>query len=139
MCDGGWQRCRHLFAVCVKSNNVKKYDFHANYVYLFYTRYANLHCVTLVGWAKGFDYKPGSAITESPPNHSWNAVFIDGSWQLVDCHWATRYVPTGTRYTDSIVYELVTSAKEVMFLPVSVCLSVCESLNRIAQTLLIKP
>ena len=73
-------------------------------------RHANLHCVTLIGWAKGVDCRAGSVITRTSPNHSWNAVYIDGSWQLVDCHWATRYMQTeNTRKThnDSLVYESV--------------------------------
>ena len=57
--------------------------------------FAGLHCVTLSGWAKGVEYKPGMPITSTPPNHSWNAVFIDGNWQLVDCHWSTRFDPSG--------------------------------------------
>jgi len=73
-------------------------------------RHANLQCVTLFGWAKGVDCKPGSGVTTGPPNHCWNAVCIDGSWQLVDCHWATRYMQaTGNarkRHADNLVYEL---------------------------------
>lgn len=67
--------------------------------------YAGLHCVTLSGWAKGVDYKPGMSITSTPPNHSWNAVFIDGNWQLVDCHWATRYLQSERNTPENLVYE----------------------------------
>lgn len=48
--------------------------------------------MAISGWAKGAEYRPGDPITSGPANHSWNAVFIDGSWHLVDCHWATRYL-----------------------------------------------
>ncbi|ESO06527.1 hypothetical protein HELRODRAFT_188380 [Helobdella robusta] len=67
--------------------------------------YAGLHCVTLSGWAKGVDYKPGMPLTTIPPNHSWNAVFIDGCWQLIDCHWATRYLQSERNTPESLVYE----------------------------------
>jgi len=54
-------------------------------------RYAGLHCVSVTGWAKGASYKPGDSVTNEPANHSWNAVYISGSWHLLDCHWATRH------------------------------------------------
>ena len=72
-----------------------------------YCSYSGMHCVTLPGWAKGVDYKPGAPITSTPPNHSWNAVFIDGNWQLVDCHWATRYLQAERNTPESLVYEYV--------------------------------
>ena len=58
---------------------------------IFYS-FSGLHAVSITGWAKGADYRPGVPITSSPKNHSWNAVYIDGNWQLVDCHWATRSI-----------------------------------------------
>ena len=48
--------------------------------------------MAISGWAKGAEYRPGDAITAGPANHSWNAVYVDGSWHLVDCHWASRYL-----------------------------------------------
>ena len=54
-------------------------------------RYAGLHCVSVTGWAKGASYRPGDRVTSEPANHSWNSVYVDGSWFLVDCHWATRH------------------------------------------------
>jgi len=76
--------------------------------FLYACSFAGLHCVTLSGWAKGVEYKPGMPITNTAPNHSWNAVYIDGSWQLVDSHWATRYLQVS------------------LLLPVSYSLAVCE-------------
>ena len=69
------------------------------------SRYAGLQCVTISGWAKGVDYKPGAPITQTPLNHSWNAVHIDGNWQLVDSHWATRYLQNERNAPDNLVYE----------------------------------
>lgn len=67
--------------------------------------YSGVHCVTLSGWAKGVDYRPGAPICSGPVNHSWNAAFIDGSWQLVDSHWATRYLQSERNTPENLVYE----------------------------------
>jgi transglutaminase/protease-like cytokinesis protein 3 len=62
--------------------------------------------VTITGWAKGVDYRPGDNITTRPVNHSWNAVYIDGNWQLIDSHWATRFLQSDTDLNpDNLVYE----------------------------------
>ncbi len=68
-------------------------------------RYAGLHCVAISGYAKGVDYLPGDRFQGLPANHSWNAVFLKGSWQLVDAHWATRYLSSGVNLHDNVVYE----------------------------------
>ena len=51
------------------------------------------------------DYFPGDRFQGLPANHSWNAVFLKGSWQLVDAHWATRYLSSGVNMQDNVVYE----------------------------------
>ena len=53
-------------------------------------RHSGLHCVTINGWAKGITYCPGDNITQEEVNHSWNAVFINGDWQLIDVQWANQ-------------------------------------------------
>ena len=52
--------------------------------------YANLHCVIITGYAKGAEYEPGMKFTGRQGQHSWNAVFVNGAWRLMDCHWAAR-------------------------------------------------
>ena len=40
-----------------------------------------------------------------PHNHSWNAVSVDGSWHLIDAHWATRYLSSEKNMPENLVYE----------------------------------
>lgn len=67
--------------------------------------YAGLYAVTIIGWAKGVDSRPGTRFQGTPANHSWNAVFVNGSWQLVDAHWATRYLLADKNVPENLVYE----------------------------------
>ena len=45
----------------------------------------------ITGNSKGYGYVLGSPI-HGPANHAWNAVKIDGVWQLVDCTWGAGYI-----------------------------------------------
>ncbi len=45
---------------------------------------ANMYAVTILGDSKSNDYR-GSF--ESRRKHQWNAIKIDGKWELVDCTW----------------------------------------------------
>ena len=54
-------------------------------------RYSGIPCITVVGHAKGIDIRPGQELQSKTFNHSWNVIFVDDSWQLLDCHWASRY------------------------------------------------
>ncbi len=49
--------------------------------------YAGLRSVVITGFARG-DY---SRQLKLRCNHSWNAVYIDSSWQLLDVTWASGY------------------------------------------------
>jgi len=57
--------------------------------------YSGLPAVSIAGWAKGAGYCPDIPLTANPANHSWNAVCVDGNWQLIDCHWSTRFDLSG--------------------------------------------
>jgi hypothetical protein len=47
----------------------------------------NIECVVVVGYSKGYGYKPGQALTIA--DHAWNAVRVDSTWRLVDATWAS--------------------------------------------------
>uniref|UniRef100_A0A1I8JQS7 TGc domain-containing protein n=1 Tax=Macrostomum lignano TaxID=282301 RepID=A0A1I8JQS7_9PLAT len=47
----------------------------------------------------------GCRFREQPHNHSWNAISIDGAWQLVDVHWAMRYLSSERNSPENLVYE----------------------------------
>lgn len=54
-------------------------------LYQLLAREAGLACVQVRGVVKGIQYEVGDEITR--PNHVWNAVRIDGHWELVDATW----------------------------------------------------
>ena len=81
---------------------------------------AGIPCVLVSGVAKGVEYRPGvtvaqyrtgSAIQQDQRyNHSWNAVFIENSWQLIDAQWGTRCLQTtadvhSIDYDEALIYE----------------------------------
>ena len=80
-------------------------------------RYAGVHCVTVIGYAKGVDFRVGHRFAAgkgapAPLTHSWNAVYLPaaGGWQLVDVHWGARYMPCADKlvsdaYTGSPVAD----------------------------------
>ncbi|XP_062611451.1 uncharacterized protein LOC134273277 isoform X2 [Saccostrea cucullata] len=67
--------------------------------------HAGLFCTVLTGFAKGLDYRPGDKFKGTEYNHSWNAVYIDNNWYLVDSHWATRYLISEKNMPENLVYE----------------------------------
>jgi hypothetical protein len=54
-------------------------------------RAAGLEAVSVAGYGKGSGYVAGEPVS-GPANHAWNAVRIDGRWQLVDCTWGAGVV-----------------------------------------------
>ena len=80
-------------------------------------RYAGVHCVTVIGYAKGVDFRVGHRFAAgkgaaAPLTHSWNALYLPaaGGWQLVDVHWGARYMPCADKlvsdaYTGSPVAD----------------------------------
>jgi hypothetical protein len=60
-------------------------------------RFSGIPSATISGYAKGVDYLPGDEFRGKPANHSWNVVYLMGAWQLIDAHWATRYLVTSEK------------------------------------------
>ena len=58
-------------------------------------RSAGIECVTVTGYARGFGFDFFASEDPTVPNHAWNAVRIDGSWQLVDATWDAGHVRGG--------------------------------------------
>jgi hypothetical protein len=52
---------------------------------------AGLKAAKISGFAKGYGYSAGHPLDRTP-NHSWNAVSIDGHWKLLDCTWGAGYI-----------------------------------------------
>ncbi|XP_069069674.1 kyphoscoliosis peptidase-like isoform X2 [Pleurodeles waltl] len=62
-------------------------------------RTAGIRCVQLTGFAKGFTYEIGQTFS-GESNHAWNAVYLAGSWHLVDSTWGAGFVNnTSNRFT----------------------------------------
>jgi len=51
---------------------------------------ADVPCHIISGFAKAFDYKPGNKFNKS--NHSWNMVYLDGDYRLLDLTWSSGYI-----------------------------------------------
>jgi hypothetical protein len=70
--------------------------------------YANIQCLTIDGYARN-----GADILEEnsdEPNHTWNAVRINGDWHLLDVTWASGY-------TDNKVRIFTQNFSDVYFFP----------------------
>jgi len=51
---------------------------------------AGLEAVVVGGYGKGADFVPGEDVDAA--NHSWNAVKLDGAWNLLDVCWGAGFV-----------------------------------------------
>lgn len=49
------------------------------------------------GFAKGYGYSTGQQLA-NVPNHSWNAVSINGRWRLMDCTWGAGYIGNDRKF-----------------------------------------
>lgn len=52
------------------------------------------------GWSKGYGFSTGEQIT-GRPNHSWDAIRVDGQWQLMDATWGSGYLDDQLRFVRS--------------------------------------
>ncbi|XP_030072325.1 kyphoscoliosis peptidase [Microcaecilia unicolor] len=51
---------------------------------------AGIECIKLSGYAKGYGYKVGQNFS-GDSDHAWNAVFLEGSWHLLDSTWGAGH------------------------------------------------
>ncbi len=61
---------------------------------------SGLEAVVISGRGKGYGYTVGSKIPEEA-NHAWNAVKIDGKWQLIDSTWGAGHLDPEEGYVQS--------------------------------------
>lgn len=47
---------------------------------------AGIECALIFGYAEGYSF---DSQRSSKPNHGWNAVKLDGKWELVDATWGS--------------------------------------------------
>jgi len=62
-------------------------------------RLSGLKCVTVQGYARGAGFRVLDRQAPGQFEHVWNAVMVDGRWQLVDATWDSGW------FRDGIVYE----------------------------------
>jgi hypothetical protein len=76
-------------------------------------RHAGVEAVKIRGSAKGVGYVPGTKGRGGP--HAWNAVRLDGTWQLVDATWGAGGL-TDKRFTKRFEdYYFLTSPEQLIF------------------------
>jgi len=51
---------------------------------------ADIKCYFIAGYAKAFDYTPGSQFKKA--NHAWNIIWLDNTYYLMDLTWSSGYV-----------------------------------------------
>jgi len=73
---------------------------------------AGMNAEVIVGHSKKFQ---PAAYADAEPwlNHSWNAVEIDGEWQLVDCCWGAGYLDEHGRFVQRFTPHYFLAAPEV--------------------------
>jgi hypothetical protein len=58
-------------------------------LYLALGQHMGLEIEKVVGYAKGYGYKPGMKFKET--NHAWNIIKIGGDWKVFDATWGQGY------------------------------------------------
>lgn len=83
-------------------------------LFKFFCDQANIKSKIVDGYAKGLGYTKNQEFIEA--NHSWNAVFIHGSWYLLDVTWATgdpSYISKHEKKIDLNTYFLMPPEKVI--------------------------
>ena len=89
----------------------------AGYANLFQalTRAADLESEVVSGYAKSCGFLEDNAL-DGPANHAWNAVKINGKWELVDSTWGAGYVDEKHQFVCSLrEFFFMTPANELIY------------------------
>uniref|UniRef100_A0A1I8JJZ9 LIM zinc-binding domain-containing protein n=1 Tax=Macrostomum lignano TaxID=282301 RepID=A0A1I8JJZ9_9PLAT len=55
--------------------------------------YAGIHAVEIKGYSKSVGYEPGMKFRQANKfKNTWNAVYVEGEWRLIQCNWAARHL-----------------------------------------------
>lgn len=54
--------------------------------------FAGIRSEIIIGYARG---NPNRPVSKFGVNHYWNAVFLEGEWQLLDATWASGFITSG--------------------------------------------
>ncbi|XP_023234159.1 kyphoscoliosis peptidase-like isoform X1 [Centruroides sculpturatus] len=78
-------------------------------------RIAGIRVKTLNGFAKGYDYRPGEQFLPGEAvTHAWNAIYIFGSWRLIDTTWGTGYTDHTGRFQRKLNEHFFLTDPEVL-------------------------
>ena len=67
-------------------------------LFTFLATEAGLEAVSITGHSKGYGFSPEEARRDGlDSNHAWNAVRIDGQWELLDATWGAGFIDDETR------------------------------------------
>lgn len=70
-------------------------------------RQSGLEVEVIGGWAR-------SSATSAGDSHAWNAVKLDGNWELVDCTWGAGFVRGDDFHRSFAPFYFLTSPKELI-------------------------
>jgi hypothetical protein len=77
-------------------------------------RASGLEVVKISGFAKGYGYTIGDSVLY-PPNHSWNAIRLNGEWHLLDATWGAGYLDENGRFNRAFdEHFFLTDPKELI-------------------------
>ncbi len=76
----------------------------------------DMECEVIKGYVKGFGYTRGHL---NSPNHLWNAVKLDGQWELFDISWASGHLEPSSgslRYVRALNEQYVFADPNILIL-----------------------
>jgi len=68
---------------------------------------AGIPCERILGYGRGYAFRPGEDEDPDRTNHAWNAVYLGGRWHLIDVTWDAGHVRGRTyrkRYSTAYLF-----------------------------------